>query len=74
MVTQRPWTREGQPQLPPALEPLDEAGAVGEELPAPAAASATVILVPAGATSHHFAPKLSLPWPLVWPGPESPAK
>ena len=59
---------------PPALEPPDEAGAVEEELPALAAASATVIFAPAGATSHHFAPKLSLPWPLVWPGPESPAK
>ena len=51
-----------------------EAGAVEEELPALAAASATVIFVPAGATSHHFAPKLSLPWPLLWPAPESPAK
>ena len=35
---------------------------------------AVKIFMPAGATSHHFAPKPLLPWPLVWPGPESPAK
>ena len=39
-----------------------------------AAVSAAVIFAPPRVTSHHFAPKLSLPWPLVWPGPESPAK
>ncbi len=38
------------------------------------AVSAVVIIAPDGPTSHHFAPKLSLPWPAVWPGPESPTK
>jgi hypothetical protein len=33
-----------------------------------------VTLVPAGDTSHHFAPKPLLPCPLACPGPESPAK
>jgi len=45
----------------------DDAGAF-------AAVSLAVIFVPEGATSHHFAPKLSLPWPLVCPAAESPAK
>jgi hypothetical protein len=48
--------------------PADEAGALGA-VPAPV----VVIDVPAGATSHHLAPKLSVPWPLVCPAPESPA-
>jgi hypothetical protein len=34
--------------------------------------TAAVTLAPDGATSHHFAPKLSLPCPLACPGPESP--
>src|SRR5215468_12355909 len=48
--------------------PADEAGALGV-VPPPA----LVIDVPAGATSHHLAPKLSVPWPLVCPELESPA-
>jgi len=47
----------------------DDAGAF-----AAAAVSLAVIFAPEGATSHHFAPKLSLPWPLVCPAAESPAK
>jgi hypothetical protein len=33
-----------------------------------------VMSLPAGETSHHFAPKLSLPCPDAVPGPESPTK
>jgi hypothetical protein len=32
-----------------------------------------VTSLPLGETSHHFAPKLSLPCPLAVPEPESPA-
>jgi hypothetical protein len=32
-----------------------------------------VTSLPLGETSHHFAPKLSLPWPLAIPAAESPA-
>jgi len=41
---------------------------------AAAAVSLPVILDPVEATSHHGAPKLSLPWPLACPAAESPAK
>jgi hypothetical protein len=68
----------GQDQPPPAL---DEAGAGADgadEEPDPPPAvnelTAAVTSLPLGATSHHFAPKLSLPCPLAIPGPESPAK
>src|SRR5262245_3342512 len=52
-------------QPPPADGEVDVLGAV----PPPE----LVIEVPAGATSHHLAPKLSVPWPLVCPALESPA-
>ncbi len=42
-------------------------GAPADEPPVEAVVAAAVIAVPDGATSHHFAPKLSLPWPLVLP-------
>jgi len=77
-----------QDQLPPALDELGDEAGDGEdpepepdpepdpdpepELPAVNELTALVTLLPAGATSHHFAPKLSLPWPLAVPGPESP--
>jgi hypothetical protein len=32
-----------------------------------------VTSLPLGETSHHLAPKLSLPWPLAIPAAESPA-
>ena len=51
----------------------DEAGA-GAFAAAAAEVSEAVISAPEGATSHHFAPKLSLPWPLVCPAAESPTK
>ena len=60
--------RSGLAPAPPALE-----GAIGAEA-LDDAVWAAVICDPDGATSHHLAPKLSLPWPLVWPEPESPAK
>ena len=52
-------------QPPPADAEVDGLGAV----PPPV----VVIDDPAGAISHHLAPKLSVPWPLVCPAPESPA-
>jgi hypothetical protein len=69
----------GQDQPPPALfdAPVeDEAGADGA---APAALAVNelteeVSSLPVGATSHHFAPNESLPWPAAVPGPESPEK
>jgi len=69
-----------QDQLPPALDEVGDEAGDGEEPdpdpePVPPAVNeltALVTLLPAGATSHHFAPKLSLPWPLAVPGPESP--
>jgi hypothetical protein len=44
-------------------------------LPPPAVNELTdaVTSLPLGETSHHFAPKLSLPCPLAVPEPESPA-
>ncbi len=44
------------------LEELEEPPEEAELVEPPA-----VIAVPEGATSHHFAPKLSLPWPFVLP-------
>ena len=62
-----------QPQ-PPLLDELPDEAL--EEPPAEAAAEEplAVIAAPEGATSHHLAPKLSLPWPLILPGPESAMK
>jgi hypothetical protein len=37
-------------------------------------ATEAVTSLPLGETSHHFAPKLSLPWPVAVPAPESPEK
>ena len=52
------------------------AGAAGApaEPPAVKEVTAAVTSLPVGATSHHLAPKPSLPWPLAVPGPESPEK
>ena len=56
---------------------FDEAGAAGAEAPDPPAVNeltAAVTSLPAGETSHHFAPNPSLPCPVAVPGPESPEK
>src|ERR1700722_18273586 len=75
--------RCGRPQPPPAFELPDVADAAGAGAFAGAAAGAAaaaavsedaVISAPEEATSHHLAPKLSLPWPLVCPAAESPTK
>jgi hypothetical protein len=63
-----------QLQPPPALELPDEAGADEAGAFGADAVSAPVIFVPEGAASHHLAPNPLLLWPLVCPGPESPAK
>jgi hypothetical protein len=54
-------------------------GLGAEELPPLKEASVkwltdVMTFAPAGDTSHHLAPKPSLPCPLAVPGPESPAK
>jgi len=54
--------------------PLLDADTLADLIATHNAVSAAVICAPDGATSHHFAPKLSLPWPEVWSGPESPTK
>src|ERR1700739_752351 len=70
----------GQDQPPPALDECDGAGAEGVEAgaapdpPAVNELTAAVTSLPFGATSHHLAPKLSLPCPLAVPGPVSPTK
>jgi hypothetical protein len=70
----------GQLQPPPALDELPfGAGVDAPEPLEPAAAALNEVTVPVtslplGATSHHLAPKLSLPCPVAVPGPESPAK
>jgi len=51
----------------------DDAGAAADPL-AMNELTVAVTSLPAGVTSHHFAPKLSLPWPLVCPAAESPTK
>ena len=57
----------GQPQLPPALDELGAGADGADEDPDPAdppavnEVTAAVTSLPAGETSHHLAPKLSLP-------------
>ena len=55
---------------------MDAAGAAGApaEPPAVKEVTAAVTSLPVGATSHHLAPKPSLPCPVAVPGPESPEK
>jgi hypothetical protein len=50
-----------------------DAGA-DEVPPAVNEVTAAVTSLPVGVTSHHFAPKPSLPCPVAVPGPESPEK
>jgi hypothetical protein len=69
-----------QDHPPPAADELDgELAGLGDEPPPleePAVKLLTVAVTsaPAGDTSHHFAPKPSLPCPVAAPGPESPEK
>jgi hypothetical protein len=55
-----------------------ELAGLDDEAPAPDEPAVKLLTVavtsaPDGDTSHHFAPKPSLPCPLACPGPESPA-
>jgi hypothetical protein len=71
----------GQDQPPPALDEAGvAAGAAGADPPDPLDPAAVnelteaVTSLPVGATSHHFAPNPSLPWPVAVPEPVSPEK